>query len=56
MIRLAVRVPRDSSELVLAELIDLAPSGIEERDVPENAELIEYAMRAHLLDAGPAST
>lgn len=44
MIRLAVRVPRESSELVLAELLELAPSGIEERDVPENPSLVEYAV------------
>jgi len=43
MIRLAVRVPRDRCELVLAELLELAPSGIEERDV-EGTDLIEYAV------------
>lgn len=43
MIRLAVRVPRDRSELVLAELLELAPSGIEERDVAGTG-LVEYAV------------
>lgn len=42
MIRLAVRVPREQSELVLAELLELAPSGIEERDV--EGGLVEYAV------------
>ncbi|MEH3053439.1 MAG: 50S ribosomal protein L11 methyltransferase [Patulibacter minatonensis] len=58
MIRLAVRVPRESCELVLAELIDLAPSGIEERDVAENADLVEYAVygaAGELPDLGAAA-
>lgn len=58
MIRLAVRVPRDQCELVLAELLELAPSGIEERDVPENAALIEYAVygaAGELPDLGAAA-
>lgn len=42
MIRLAVRVPSDRSELVLAELIDLAPSGVEERLLDDGR--VEYAV------------
>ncbi|MBJ7470720.1 MAG: 50S ribosomal protein L11 methyltransferase [Solirubrobacteraceae bacterium] len=58
MIRLAVRVPRESCELVLAELLELAPSGIEEQDVPENPSLIEYAVygsAGELPDLGAAA-
>jgi ribosomal protein L11 methyltransferase len=57
MIRLAVRVPREQSELVLAELLELAPSGIEERDVP-GTDLIEYAVyggAGELPDLGAAA-
>jgi ribosomal protein L11 methyltransferase len=42
LIRLALRVHRDDAELVLAELLELAPSGVEEIAVGE--ELIEYAV------------
>jgi ribosomal protein L11 methyltransferase len=42
LIRLAVRVRREQAELVLAELLDLAPSGVEEVDVGD--QLIEYAV------------
>ena len=42
MIRLAVRVRREQSELVLAELLELAPSGVEE--VAISSELVEYAV------------
>lgn len=42
MIRLAVRVRRDQAELVLAELLELAPSGVEEVDV--DADTVEYAV------------
>jgi len=41
MIRLALRVRREDAELVLAELADLAPSGVEERDL---GATIEYAV------------
>lgn len=43
MIRLAVRVRRDQAELVLAELLDLAPSGVEEVSL-ESGEIVEYAV------------
>lgn len=42
MIRLAVRVRREDAELVLAELLELAPSGVEEVSLDE--ETIEYAV------------
>ena len=42
MIRLAVRVAREQSELVLAELLELAPTGVEETDVSD--EVVEYAV------------
>jgi ribosomal protein L11 methyltransferase len=42
VIRLAVRVRREQSELVLAELLELAPAGIEEVAVGE--EVVEYAV------------
>lgn len=42
MIRLAVRVPRGSAELVLAELVELAPGGVEEVDLGN--DVVEYAI------------
>lgn len=42
MIRLAVRVRREDAELVLAELLELAPSGVEETEVGEG--VLEYAV------------
>src|SRR5947208_1186181 len=42
MLRLAVHVRREQAELVLAELLDLAPSGVEETDVGE--DVVEYAI------------
>jgi ribosomal protein L11 methyltransferase len=42
LIRLAVRVERESAELVLAELLELAPGGVEEVSVGDR--LIEYAV------------
>ena len=41
MLRLAVRVRREDAELVLAELLDLAPAGVEEVDL---GDAIEYAV------------
>src|SRR3954454_16977393 len=43
MIRLAVRVRREDAEVALAELLALAPGGVEEVDVPGEA-LVEYAV------------
>jgi ribosomal protein L11 methyltransferase len=42
MIRLAVRVHRRQAELVLVELLELAPSGVEE--VAIGADVVEYAV------------
>jgi len=42
MIRLAIRVAREQAELVLAELAELAPAGLEEREV--DADTVEYAI------------
>ncbi len=42
MIRVAVRVRRDQAELVLAELLELAPSGVEERQI--GTDVTEYAV------------
>ena len=42
MIRLAVRVARAQAELVLAELAELSPGGLEERDVDEHT--VEFAI------------
>jgi ribosomal protein L11 methyltransferase len=42
MLRLAVQVRRADAELVLAELIELAPSGVEELDI--DADTVEYAV------------
>jgi ribosomal protein L11 methyltransferase len=42
LIRLAVRVEREQAELVLAELLELAPSGVEEVAVDEGT--VEYAV------------
>jgi ribosomal protein L11 methyltransferase len=41
MLRLAVRVQREQAELVLAELISLAPGGVEEVSI---GDLVEYAV------------
>jgi ribosomal protein L11 methyltransferase len=41
MIRLALRVRRDQAELVLAELLELAPGGVEES---EDGDVVEYAV------------
>ena len=41
MIRLALRVRREDAELALAELLELAPSGVEECD---DGEIVEYAV------------
>lgn len=42
MIRLAVRVASEQAEVVLAELLELAPSGVEE--VQRDAATVEYAV------------
>jgi ribosomal protein L11 methyltransferase len=42
VIRLAVRVPRAAAEIVLAELLELSPAGLEETDVSDG--VVEYAL------------
>jgi ribosomal protein L11 methyltransferase len=42
LIRLAVRVRREDADVVLAELLELAPGGVEETDLPDG--VIEYAV------------
>jgi ribosomal protein L11 methyltransferase len=42
MLRLAVRVEREQAEIVLAELLELAPGGVEEVAIGE--DVIEYAL------------
>jgi ribosomal protein L11 methyltransferase len=42
VIRLALRVRRADAEIVLAELLALAPAGVEERDV--DVDVVEYAV------------
>lgn len=42
MIRLAVRVRREQAELVLAELLELVPDGVEE--VAAGADMVEYGV------------
>ena len=42
MIRLAIRVARTEADIVLAELAELAPNGMEERDV--DAGIVEFAI------------
>ncbi|HWI72759.1 MAG TPA: 50S ribosomal protein L11 methyltransferase [Baekduia sp.] len=43
MIRLAVRVKREDADVVLAELLTLAPGGVEEADL-EGGAIVEYAV------------
>ncbi len=42
MIRLSLRVRREHADVVLADLLDLVPSGVEESELP--GELVEYAI------------
>ncbi len=42
MIRLAIRVRREDAEIVLAELLELAPGGVEEVEL--DGGVIEYAV------------
>jgi ribosomal protein L11 methyltransferase len=42
LIRLALRVKREDADVVLAELLELAPGGVEETDLPDG--VIEYAV------------
>src|SRR5690242_6565432 len=42
MLRVALRVRREDAEIVLAELLELAPSGVEELERGE--DVVEYAV------------
>lgn len=48
MIRLAVRVRRDAAEIALAELLELAPGGVEERDLGDRMEYAVYGAPGEL--------
>ena len=48
MIALSVRVAAEHAELVLPELLDLAPAGLEERAAADTIEYVIYAHAAHL--------
>ena len=50
MIRLAVRVARADAEAVLAELLELAPAGLEERDDGDAVEYVLYGAPGELPD------
>jgi ribosomal protein L11 methyltransferase len=53
VIRLAVRVGRADAEAVLAELLELAPSGLEEREAGDDAvEFVLYGAPGELPDLG----
>jgi len=53
VIRVAVRVARPHAELVLAELLELVPGGLEERDVDdETVELVLYGAAGELPHVG----
>jgi ribosomal protein L11 methyltransferase len=53
VIRLAVRVARADAEAVLAELLELAPAGLEERQVGDDAiEYVLYGAPGELPDMG----
>jgi ribosomal protein L11 methyltransferase len=45
LIRLAVRCPAERAEAVLAELLEVAPGGVEQVDAPDGLEgIVEYAV------------
>lgn len=50
MIRLAVRVRREDAEIALAELLALAPSGVEEVDMGDRVEYAIYGAPGELPD------
>ena len=56
MIRLAIRAPTADAELVLAALLELAPSGVEQVDGPDSVEFAVYGAPGELpeLDEGEA--
>jgi ribosomal protein L11 methyltransferase len=48
VIRLAFRVRPEDAEVVLAELVDLAPTGVEERDLGDTIEYAVYGAQGEL--------
>jgi ribosomal protein L11 methyltransferase len=48
MIRLAVRVRGDDAGVVLAELLELSPAGVEERDLEDGVEYVIYGAPGEL--------
>ena len=56
MIRLAIRAPAADAELVLAALLELVPSGVEQVDGPDSIEFAVYGAPGELpeLDEGEA--
>ncbi len=52
MIRMAVRVPRADAEMVLAELLELVPAGLEEREAGDAVEFVLYGAPGELPDVG----
>jgi ribosomal protein L11 methyltransferase len=49
---MAVRVPRADAEAVLAELLELVPAGLEERDAGDAVEYVLYGAAGELPDVG----
>jgi ribosomal protein L11 methyltransferase len=52
VIRVAVRVARDEAEAVLAELLELVPAGLEERDAGDAVEFVLYGASGELPEVG----
>src|SRR2546422_5405444 len=48
VIRLALRVRREQAELVLAELLELSPGGVEEADAGDHVEYAVYGAPGEL--------
>jgi ribosomal protein L11 methyltransferase len=49
---MAVRVPRANAETVLAELLELVPAGLEEREAGDEVEFVLYGAAGELPDVG----
>jgi ribosomal protein L11 methyltransferase len=52
VIRLAVRVAREHADAVLAELLELVPAGLEEREVDDGVEFVIYGAAGELPQLG----
>jgi ribosomal protein L11 methyltransferase len=53
LIRLGIRVRADRAELALAELLELVPAGVEEREVGGGVEYLAYGIEADEIGALP---